>query len=152
MIGTGSTRRGLVLGGATLALLGATCADAMASNGCRTVGARAKVESFAFKTDLAYMYVTKRFCWNGSRVTRVSPPDVTPDVTKAGDYSGWEWQGPVYTRHRYYTKDGRPRGGHFTWVIGKFRQQIGSYRKTVHVWVKLWGYYYGGARTDRRNS
>ena len=147
--------RALVAVAAILVVSLGTSAEAVArtaSKGCRTVSNRAKVESSGFKTDLAYMYVTKRYCWNGRRVTRVSPPDVVPDVTRAGDFSGVSWAGRTYTRHRYYTKDGRRRGGHFTWVIGKFRQEIGGYKKTMHVWVKLWGYYYGGGRTQRRNS
>ncbi len=140
----------LVTGLATLALLAVMAAQASAS--CRTVGARAKVESSAFATDLAYMYVSKRFCFNGRRTGGVSRPDITPVITRNGDYSGWEWKGVDYVRHRYYTKDGRRKGGHFTWVIGKFRQELWSYKHAVHVWVKLWGYYNGGARTDRKNS
>jgi hypothetical protein len=128
-------------------------ADAMASVHCRRIGTRAKVESDPFGTDLAYMYVSKRYCYNGHRLTRVSRrPRVYPVITDAGNASNWEWDGVFYQRHRYYTKNGHRRGGHFTWVQGKFHQTIFGYTKVANVWVKLWAYYNGAARSQRDNS
>lgn len=143
-------KRRLVLCAAAIVipLLSAPTAEAA----CKTYQHRGKVESTVFATDLAYLYIRKRVCYNGRRVTRVSRRLVVePKFTDNNVNIEWVDVASPPT-HRYRRWRGRRRGAHYSKVVGTFKVTAGPFSSnaTVEVWMTVYGD--GGVKKGRKNA
>lgn len=125
-----------------------------ASAGCRTYQHRAKVESGAFKTDLAYLYLRERVCYNGRRITRRGKIRIYSTYTK--NSIGMSFKGVERKDFRFLRWRGRPRGSWFIFAAGTFEQSFGagplSYSTTAHVSVGMRIYGNGDVKKSRKNA
>lgn len=143
------------LAGALLAcLIGVVAVAPAAEARCRTYTHRAKVESFLFKTDLAYLYITRRYCFNGRRITKVGTLRIQPRFTDNSINQSWEGLDypPV---SKYMRWNGRRRGSHYSKAAGSFKQEIclgPCYTAISHVWVAMRVYGNGGVTKTRENG
>jgi hypothetical protein len=72
-----------------------------------------------FKTDLAYVNIRKRFCYDGERVTSVSRKlQIEPSFKNIGNV---RWSGLASKpTHRYQRWHGRRHGAHYSRAVGLF--------------------------------
>ena len=141
----------------SLALAAATADAAPATTGtaderqggeiCKSFRHRAKVESNPFGTDLAYLHLRQRVCFDGHRITGTGRLVAFPEITDDGTASNWLWEG--WTRppvSHYKTTRGRTRGSRVIFAAGQFSQRVWKYTSTAQVWVKIRVYGDGYAR------
>src|SRR5687768_1229143 len=114
---------------------------------CKSFGHRAKVESDPFGTDLAYVHLRQRVCFDGLRITDTGRLVAFPEITDDGTASNWKWEG--WTRppvSHFKTTRGRERGSRVLFAAGQFSQRVWKYTSTAQVWVKIRVYGDGYAR------
>lgn len=143
-------KKRLVLCAAALSmpLLSAPTADAA----CRNYQHRAKVESTIFGTDLAYLYIRKRACYNGNRVTRVSRRlEVEPRFTDSNVNIEWV-ELASRPKHRYVRWRGRRRGAHYSKAVGTFKATAGPVSGNLTVEVAMTVYGDGTVKKRRKNA
>ena len=154
--------RKLVLSPVRLAVLAASAilvlaaATAAAASGpepqrggevCKSFGHRAKVESDPFGTDLAYLHIRQRVCFDGRRVTDTGRLIAYPEITDEGTASNWKWQGWTREPVSHYKAVGRrAAGSRVLFAAGQFSQRVYRYTSTAQVWVKIRVYGDGYAR------
>lgn len=120
---------------------------------CRSFAHRAKVESDPFGTDVAYLHLRQRVCFDGLRITGVGRLVAFPRIPDAGTMSNWQWEG--FTRRpfsRLKPASGRPAGSRVLYAAGQFSQRVYSYTSTAQVWVKIRVYGDGSARRLAQNA
>lgn len=106
-------------------VLGATLAMPLAAEAtCKTFKHRAKLESDPFGTDLAYLNLKIRSCYNGRRITKVGALDITPTFTDNA-MSTMRFDGvsprPI-TEYRAW--HGRSKGSYYVKAGGNFHQSL----------------------------
>jgi hypothetical protein len=114
---------------------------------CKAFAHRAKVESDPFGTDLAYLRLRQRVCFDGHRVTDTGRLVAYPEITDDGTASNWKWEG--WTREpfsRFKAVGDRPHGSRVLFAAGQFSQRVYKYTSTAQVWVKIRVYGDGYAR------
>jgi hypothetical protein len=114
---------------------------------CKSFAHRAKVESDPFGTDLAYLHLRQRVCFDGRRITDTGRLVAYPEVTDDGTASNWKWAG--WTREpvsHFKATRGRPHGSRVLFAAGQFTQRVWKYTSTAQVWVKIRVYGDGYAR------
>jgi hypothetical protein len=114
---------------------------------CKSFGHRAKVESDPFGTDLAYLHLRQRVCFDGRRITGTGRLVGYPEITDDGTASNWKWEG--WTRppvSHFKATRGRARGSRVIFAAGQFSQRVWKYTSTAQVWVKIRVYGDGYAR------
>ena len=114
---------------------------------CKSFGHRAKVESDPFGTDLAYLHLRQRVCFDGHRITDAGRLVAFPEITDDGTASNWKWEG--WTRppvSHFKATRGRERGSRVLFAAGQFSQRVWKYTSTAQVWVKIRVYGDGYAR------
>ena len=114
---------------------------------CKPFAHRAKVESDPFGTDLAYLHLRQRVCFDGHRITGTGRLVGFPEITDDGTASNWKWEG--WTRRpvsHFKTTRGRTRGSRVIFAAGQFSQRVWKYTSTAQVWVKIRVYGDGYAR------
>ena len=114
---------------------------------CKPFAHRAEVESDPFGTDLAYVHLRQRVCFDGRRITDTGRLIAFPEITDDGTASNWKWEGWTRTpvSHFKATK-GRPHGSRVLFAAGQFSQRVWKYTSTAQVWVKIRVYGDGYAR------
>jgi hypothetical protein len=120
---------------------------------CRVFSHRAKVESDPFGTDLAYIHLRQRVCFDGRRITDTGNLVAFPEITDDGTASNWQWEG--WTREptsRFKAVGGRARGSRVLFAAGQFSQRVWRYTSTAQVWVKVRVYADGYARRLAQNG
>jgi len=147
-------RSGVCLSGVAVALGVPAAIPSTAAAACRTYEHRAIVESAVFKTNLAYLYITERMCFNGKRITKVGKLRVRPDFTDNSVNESFE--GLDYAPIREFRSwRGSRRGSHYTKAAGTFKQEIcvgPCYTATSHIWVSMQVYGNGTVKKDRKND
>lgn len=126
---------------------------ASASATCKTFKHRAKIESSVFKSDLAYLNIAVRACYNGKRVTKVGTLDITPSFTKNA-MGTWAFDGmggdPI---HEYRSWHGRSHGSYYVKASGQFDQSaVGVQGAHAFIWASMQIYGDGHVAKDRKNS
>ena len=132
---------------AMVAVASAARTDARGGEVCKTFGHRAKVESDPFGTDLAYLHLRQRVCFDGHRITDTGRLVAYPEITDDGTASNWKWAG--WTREpvsRFKATRGRSHGSRVLFAAGQFTQRVWKYTSTAQVWVKIRVYGDGYAR------
>lgn len=120
---------------------------------CKAYANHAKVESDPFGTDLAYVHLRQRICFDGRRVTDTGRLVAFPEITEDGTASNWKWEG--WTRapsSRFKPVGGRARGSRVLYAAGQFSQRVWKYTSTAQVWVKIRVYADGYARRLAQNG
>jgi hypothetical protein len=120
---------------------------------CKVFSHRAKVESDPFGTDLAYVHLRQRVCFDGRRITDTGRLIAFPEITDDGTASNWQWEG--WTRQpssRYKAVGGRAKGSRVLYAAGQFSQRVWRYTSTAQVWVKIRVYADGFARRLAQNG
>ena len=114
---------------------------------CKSFGHKAKVESDPFGTDLAYLHLRQRVCFDGHRITDTGRLVAFPEITDDGTASNWKWEGWTRTPVSHFkTTRGRIRGSRVLFAAGQFSQRVWKYTSTAQVWVKIRVYGDGYAR------
>ena len=114
---------------------------------CKSFAHRAKVESDPFGTDLAYLHLRQRVCFDGRRITDTGRLVAYPEITEDGTASNWKWGG--WTREpfsRFKPVRRRAAGSRVLFAAGQFSQRVYKYTSTAQVWVKIRVYGDGYAR------
>ena len=114
---------------------------------CKSFAHRAKVESDPFGSDLAYLHLRQRVCFDGHRITGTGRLVAFPEITEDGTTSNWKWEG--WTREpvsHFKTTRGRSHGSRVIFAAGQFSQRVWKYTSTAQVWVKIRVYGDGYAR------
>jgi hypothetical protein len=147
-----STQRRGLRAISTLAISAAVLAGAPAVAGatCKDVQHRARVESGVFKTDLAYLYLRFRVCYDGKTITKVSRKEIEPSFTN--NAVNMHWDGlttkPV---ERYESWHGRKKGAFYLKASGKFSQSVGPVGSDFLRWVSMRVTADGHVDKDRSN-
>jgi hypothetical protein len=133
----------------TLSLGAAPVADAA----CKTYKHRAKIESDPFGTDLAYLNIQIRMCYNGRRITKAGTLHITPSYTNNA-LGTMEFQGvepdPIA---EYQTWRGRRKGSYYVKAGGNFQQRAGGITgRSSYIWASMRIYGNGAVRKDRQND
>jgi hypothetical protein len=114
---------------------------------CKTFAHRAKVESDPFGTDLAYLHLRQRVCFDGRRVTGAGRLIAYPEITESGTASNWKWEGWTREPFSHLKAVGRrSAGSRVLFAAGQFSQRVYKYTSTAQVWVKIRVYGDGYAR------
>jgi hypothetical protein len=137
----------------TAVALTALVAPATANATCRTFKHRAKIESSVFKTDLAYLNLSIRVCFNGNRITKAGTLDITPSFTKNA-MGTWEWDGmggdPI---HEYRAWHGRAHGSYYVKASGQFDQSAAGVQGAhAFIWASMRIYGNGHVDKNRKNA
>jgi hypothetical protein len=155
MIGTSARRHLRVRVCSALALTGiiAAAAPVVAEATCKTYKHRAKVESDPIGTDLAYLNISMRVCYNGKRITKAGVLDITPAQT-ANALGTMKFDGPTPDPLREYrTWRGRSKGSFYVKAGGNWTQQaVGFEGKTSYVWASMRIFGNGSVQKDRQNG
>ncbi len=136
-----------------LTTLAATVLAPAAQAACQTYKHRAKIESQPFGTDLAYLSIALRACYNGRRITKAGSLDITPSYTSnALGSMGFQGVEPEpITEYRVWR--GRKKGSYYVKAGGNFVQQaVGFEGKTTYIWVSMKVLANGVAVLDRKNG
>ena len=118
--------RGWWIGATVLALsaLVYMTSPSSADASCRTFKHRAKMESSAFKTDLAYLNIEQRACYSGRRITKVYELKISPSFTNNAlgtvSFDGLD-SDPI---EEYRTWHHRAHGSYYVWAGGSFTQSF----------------------------
>jgi hypothetical protein len=131
----------------------AAAAPAVAEASCKTYKHRAKVESDPIGTDLAYLNISLRVCYNGKRITKAGVLDITPSQT-ANALGTMKFDGPKPDPTREYrTWHGQRKGSFYVKVGGNWTQQAVGYEgKTSYVWASMRIFGDGRVDKDRQNG
>ena len=114
---------------------------------CKSFGHRAKVESDPFGTDLAYVHLRQRVCFDGRRITDTGRLVAYPEITRDGTASNWKWGGWTRQPVSHFKAVGdRARASRVLFAAGQFSQRVYRYTSTAQVWVKIRVYGDGYAR------
>ena len=114
---------------------------------CKSFGHRAKVESDPFGTDLAYVHLRQRVCFDGRRITDTGRLVAYPEITDDGTASNWKWEGWTREPVSHFKAVGRrTAGSRVLFAAGQFSQRVYKYTSTAQVWVKIRVYGDGYAR------
>lgn len=142
-----------IIAGVVAALIGSlafAAVEAEAKSKCRLFKHRGKVESTIFQTDLAYLNIRKRACYNGKRITAVSKKlKVEPTFTDSNVNIEWDKLASAPT-HRYRRWHGRRKGAHYSRVSGIFKASAGPVSSNATVEVSLT--VYGNGKTRKRSK
>ena len=91
---------------------------------CKVYKHRAKLESDPFGTDLAYLNIKIRACYNGRRITKVGMLDITPTFTdNAMSTMRFDGVSPRPTAE-YRPWHGRSKGSYYVKAGGNFHQSL----------------------------
>lgn len=128
-------------------------APAVADAKCRNYKHRAKVESFPFNGDLAYLNIALRACYNGKRITKAGVLDITPTVTN-NSLGTMKFDGPSPEPIREYRAwRGRRKGSFYVKAGGNWTQQaMGIEGQTDYVWASMRIFGNGKVHKDRKNG
>jgi hypothetical protein len=104
-------------------------------------------------TDLAYLNIALRVCFNGQRVTKAGVLDITPSVT-SNALGTMKFDGPTPDPIREYRAwHGRRNGSFYVKVGGNWTQQVvGIEGKTSYVWASMRIFGNGAVTKDRHNG
>jgi hypothetical protein len=139
---------------AGLALLASLALPLAAQAACKTYKHRAKVESDPFKTDLAYLNLKIRVCYNGHRITKAGALDITPTFTNnAMGTMRFDGVTPFPTTE-YRTWHGRSKGSYFVKAGGNFHQSLPGPLPDSdrYIWASMQIYGDGSVKKDRANG
>jgi hypothetical protein len=129
-------------------LPGAAVAQAQSSTQPSSVCSRlgTRVNYFSYRNEvLAFFETSQVFCFNGNRVTYASTPNTRGVITQRGAQYGWRYDGIVGGYDRYFTVNGKVRGGHRSFRQGSFtvcNAQYGCFAN-YKPWGRMTGYYNG---------
>lgn len=96
--------------------------DLAAAGNCRQSFQKRVFESL-LGTDLGWVKLKKRFCWDRARRRVTTASGVLEyDTTEAGSLAQWDVDQVTTRREGYFTWQGRPQGGHQSLAAVRFRQ------------------------------
>jgi hypothetical protein len=138
---------------AGVALVAALAMPIPAEAACKVYKHRAKLESDPFGTDLAYLNISMRVCYNGRRVTKAGALDITPSFTRnALSTVKFEGVSPEPIRE-YRAWHGRSKGSIFVKAGGTFTQGVPKLPSTSrYLWASMQIFGSGEVRKDRQNG
>jgi|SRR3954447_15639598 hypothetical protein len=145
--------RGRALAITALALVASLALPLSAEATCKVYKHRAKLESDPFGTDLAYLNIQMRVCYNGRRVTKAGALDITPSFTNnALSTVKFEGVSPVPIRE-YRAWHGAKHGSIFVKAGGTFTQGVPKLPSSSrYLWASMQIFGDGGVRKDRQNG
>jgi hypothetical protein len=139
---------------AALALLATLAMPLAAEAKCKTYRHRAKLESDPFKTDLAYLNLTIRACYNGRRITKVGSLDITPTFTNnAMGTMRFDGVSPRPTTE-YRAWHGRKHGSYYVKAGANFHQSLPGPipDSDRYLWASMHIFGDGSVHKDRANG
>jgi hypothetical protein len=138
---------------AALALVASLAMPLSAEAACKVYKHRAKLESDPFGTDLAYLNIQMRVCFNGRRITKAGALDITPSFTRnALSTVKFEGVSPAPIRE-YRGWNHRAHGSIFVKAGGTFAQEVpGLPASRRYLWASMQIFGNGEVHKDRRNG
>lgn len=134
-----------------LALIATLAMPLAAQATCKTYHHRAKLESGIFKTDLAYLNIKIRACYNGRSISKVGALDITPTFTKnAMGTMRFDGVSPrPTTEHQPW--HGRKKGSYYVKAGANFHQSLWDPAPDVdkYLWASMRIYGNGSVDKDR---